>query len=54
MSVQELETVISQLPPADLAELAQWFEQFHADAWDKQMAQDIQMRLYAEAHQNSP
>lgn len=41
MSVQEIETVISQLPPADLAELAQWFEDFHADAWDRQIAQDV-------------
>ena len=41
MSVQEIETVISQLPPADLAELAQWFEEFQADAWDRQIAQDV-------------
>ncbi len=41
MSVQEIETVISQLPPTDLAELAQWFEEFQADAWDRQIAQDV-------------
>jgi hypothetical protein len=40
MSVQEIETIISQLPPADLTKLAQWFEQFHADAWDAQIEAD--------------
>ena len=41
MSVQEIEAVISQLPPTDLAELAQWFGEFQADAWDRQIAQDV-------------
>lgn len=46
MSVQELETVIAQLPPADLAELAHWLQEFQAsqeleaDAWDQQIAAD--------------
>jgi hypothetical protein len=40
MSVQEIEEVITQLPPGDLAELAQWFEQYQADAWDEQIARD--------------
>lgn len=53
MSVQELETVIAQLPPADLAELAHWLQEFQvgqetqaqdqeADAWDRQIAADVQ------------
>lgn len=51
MSVQELETVIAQLPPTDLAELAHWLQEFQAgqetqaqeqeaDAWDQQIAAD--------------
>ncbi len=52
MSVQELETVIARLPPADLAELAHWLQEFQAgqelqanqeaDAWDRQIAADVQ------------
>lgn len=41
MSVQEIESIIAQLPSADLAELAQWFEDFQADAWDRQIARDV-------------
>ena len=40
MSLREIETVVAQLPPADLAEFAQWFEEFQADAWDRQIEQD--------------
>jgi len=52
MSVQEIETAVSALPPSDLAEFRQWFEQFQAQArgpqteedrqWDEQIAQDMQ------------
>ena len=42
MSVQEIETVVSQLPPEELATFAQWFEEFQADAWDRQIARDVQ------------
>jgi len=49
----ELETVIAQLPPADLAGLAYWLQEFQAsqetqaqdqeaDAWDRQIATDVQ------------
>ncbi len=41
MSVQEIETVIAELPPTELAELTQWFEEFQADAWDRQIARDV-------------
>lgn len=48
MSVQEIETAVSVLPPSDLAEFMQWFEQFQAQTdedrqWDKQIAQDMQV-----------
>jgi hypothetical protein len=40
MSVKEIEAAITQLPPSELAELARWFEEFQAQAWDRQIAQD--------------
>ncbi len=40
MSVKEIETAIANLPPADLAELAEWFEEFQARAWDERIARD--------------
>ena len=40
MDVKEIETAISQLPPAEVAELADWFEQFHEHLWDKQIELD--------------
>jgi hypothetical protein len=41
MDVREIETAITQLPPAQVAELATWFEQFHARLWDGQLEQDV-------------
>ncbi len=41
MSITEIKTEIAQLPAPDLAELAQWFEEFQADAWDRQIERDI-------------
>ncbi len=39
-SVQEIETAVSALPPTQFAEFLQWLEEFQADAWDRQMAED--------------
>lgn len=41
MDVKEIETAISELPPAQVAELADWFAQFHAELWDKQIDDDL-------------
>jgi len=41
MNIKEIESAIAQLPPSDLAELAQWFAEFHARAWDEQLEQDL-------------
>ena len=35
MSITEVKTIISQLPPPDLADFAAWFEEFQEDAWDR-------------------
>ncbi len=40
MSVEELEAVIARLSPADLSAFAEWFEEFMAEAWDKQIESD--------------
>jgi hypothetical protein len=40
MDVQEIESAITQLPRNQVAELAAWFEQFHAQLWDNQIEQD--------------
>lgn len=41
MDVKEIESAISQLPPAKVAELAEWFAEFHARLWDNQVEQDL-------------
>ena len=41
MDVQEIESAITKLPRPQLAELATWFEQFHAQLWDAQIEQDV-------------
>lgn len=41
MDVKEIETAITQLPPAKVAELAEWFEEFHGRIWDRQLEQDL-------------
>ena len=42
MDVQEIESAITQLPRSQVAELAAWFERFHAQLWDTQIEQDVQ------------
>ena len=41
MDVKEIETAIAQLPAAQVAELAEWFQEFHAQLWDKQIEHDL-------------
>jgi hypothetical protein len=41
MSLTELESAVAQLPAADLAAFAQWFQEYMADAWDRQIEADI-------------
>ncbi len=44
MSVKEIETAIAKLSADDLAQLAIWFEEFHAKAWDAQWEADVKAR----------
>jgi hypothetical protein len=41
MTVKELKSAIARLSAPELAELAAWFEEFQADAWDKQIERDV-------------
>jgi hypothetical protein len=41
MSVKELESEVTRLSRPDLAAFRQWFEEFVADAWDKEIEADI-------------
>ncbi len=41
MRVEELELAISRLSRDDLARLAEWFAEFHAEMWDRQFETDV-------------
>ncbi len=41
MSVEDLESQVSSLSPAELSRFSQWFEEFMADQWDRQIEQDM-------------
>ena len=40
MSVQEIETAIAKLSPDQLAALGEWFDEYRADEWDRQIEAD--------------
>jgi len=40
-TVQEIESAVSHLPPADLAAFRAWFADFDAAAWDRTFAADV-------------
>ena len=42
MSVKEIEAAIAQLPAKDLVELITWLAEHHAEAWDKQIEDDLE------------
>ena len=41
MSVKEIEAAVSGLAPAELARFSEWFEEFQAEAWDRQLEKDV-------------
>ena len=41
MDVKEIESAISELPPAEVGELADWFDTYRAQLWDKQIERDL-------------
>ena len=42
MSVIEIENAIKQLPPEKVNELMEWFAAYHAELWDKKIAEDLE------------
>ena len=40
-TVQEIEQAIRGLTPQDLAAFRAWFADFDADAWDRQLEEDV-------------
>jgi hypothetical protein len=49
MSVQELEAAVAKLPKEELARFSQWFEEYLADEWDRQIEADILAGRFDEA-----
>jgi hypothetical protein len=41
MTVEEIKQAISALPPEELHELRDWYEQFDAQLWDRQIEADV-------------
>ncbi len=41
MKVEELEKEIQKLDRAELASLAQWFQGYASDEWDRQIESDV-------------
>jgi hypothetical protein len=41
-TIQEIESAVSRLPPQELRQFSEWFEQFEADRWDRQITADAQ------------
>jgi hypothetical protein len=41
VSVEELESAVSSLSTAELARFSEWFSEFAADKWDRQIEQDL-------------
>ena len=42
MGLQELEQGVVQHPPKELVRFRKWFEEFNAQAWDKQWEADAE------------
>jgi len=51
--LEQIEQAITALPHDDIVALAEWFAEFHADLWDKEIAADAKAgrldKLAAEA-----
>jgi UTP:GlnB (protein PII) uridylyltransferase len=41
MDIKEIESAIAQLPPSEVAKLAEWLAEFQAQLWDRQLEQDV-------------
>jgi len=41
MTVEELERAVSELPPEELRRFREWFAEFEAERWDRQIERDL-------------
>jgi major membrane immunogen (membrane-anchored lipoprotein) len=41
LTMKELEQAVSSLPREELARFREWFDEFDAKAWDKQLEADV-------------
>jgi hypothetical protein len=41
MSPAELEEAIAKLPSEELSRFAEWFQEYMADEWDRQIERDV-------------
>ena len=41
MSVQEIEAAVTRLSADELSRFSQWFQEYAADQWDRQIEADI-------------
>lgn len=41
MAIKEIEQAVISLPPGELAEFVERFEEFRAEVWDKQIEKDL-------------
>lgn len=53
MSITEIEQAITELSPEELARFREWFDEYYAEVWDKQIEADAKSgrldKLIAEA-----
>ncbi len=49
MSVQEIKSAVTQLAPEERARFRQWFEEYFAGQWDRQIEADIKAGRFDEA-----
>ena len=56
MSITEIEQAITELSPEELARFREWFDEYYAEVWDKQIEMDAKSgrldKLIAEADQD--
>ncbi|HUG20461.1 MAG TPA: hypothetical protein VMM56_15850 [Planctomycetaceae bacterium] len=45
MTLQELEKTIADLSPEELAKFREWFLEFEAQNWDRQIEEDVKAGL---------
>lgn len=53
MSVQEIEAAVTRLSAEELARFSQWFEEYAADQWDRQIEADIRAGRFDAAGQRA-